>query len=75
MEHKLSPCHTLTPSKRLLLSRFQQRQVIINGFNTLNLGEGNATDFRVNGRHYSCVKRNRKGEVLYIFFSPELHGT
>ncbi len=40
-----------------------------------NRGEGNATDFRVNGRHYSCVKRNSNGEVLYVFFSPELYGT
>jgi len=40
-----------------------------------DLEEGNVTHFEVNDRHYSCIKRNDNGEVLYIFFSPELYET
>ena len=27
----------------------------------------------INERHYYCVKKMEKGEVFYIFFSPELY--
>ena len=37
------------------------------------LGNGEAKQFEMNERHYSCVKRKDKDETLYIFFSPELY--
>jgi transposase len=37
-----------------------------------SLKKGNAEHFEMNERHYSCVKRKDKNEMLYVFFSPEL---
>ncbi len=38
-------------------------------------GMKEAKHFKVKERHYSCVKRNDSGEILYIFFCPELYET
>jgi len=38
-----------------------------------NLKEGNVEYFKINRRHYSCVKRKNGEETLYILFSPELY--
>ncbi len=40
-----------------------------------NIEEGNVIHFEMNREHYSCMKRKQGDEILYIFFSPELHET
>ena len=42
-------------------------------FFNVQLQKGNVTSKRVNDRQYTCVKKQEKNQVSYIFFCPELY--
>jgi transposase len=43
-------------------------------FFNVQLQKGKVTSKRVNDRRYTCVKKQEKNQVSYIFFCPELYG-